>query len=143
MKWGWTPLILSPWRAFHLQGSQVLFHTAPQFPNGIFHTLNILHALSRSEHQRLVDPGSGVTMATAAERIWMFLGWDFAAGCVGQRGLLFSHQCPCGHHAVRGDGLPQPRTTLMQTSVSELLTSFPSSLGEEEGVLPMLCHMWK
>lgn len=94
MKWCWTTLTLSPWRAFHLQGSQVLFHTTPQLPNGIFHTLNILHALSRSEHQRLVDPGSGVTMATAAERIWMFLGWDFAAGHVGQSGAALLTSVP-------------------------------------------------
>lgn len=72
----------------------MLFHTAPQLPNGVFHTLNILHASSRSEHQRLVDPGSGVTMATAAERIWMFLGWDFAAGCVGQSGAALLTSVP-------------------------------------------------
>lgn len=86
--------MLSPWRAFRLQGSQVLFHAAPQLPNGIFHTLNILHALSRSEHQRLVYPGSGVTMATAAERIWMFLGRDFAAGCVEQSGAALLTSVP-------------------------------------------------
>lgn len=62
---------------------------------------------------------------------------------LGRVGLLFSHQCHCGHRAVGGDALAQPRSTVVQTSVSELLTSTPSGLGEEEGVLPMLCHMWK
>lgn len=144
MKWCWTALILSPWRAFHLQGSQVLFHAAPQLPNGIFHTLNILHALSRSEHQRLVYPGSGVTMATAAERIWMFLGRDFAAGCVEQSGDALLTSVPLWASCSGRRWSAQPRSTVVQTSVSELLTSAPSSLrGEEEGVLPMLCHMWK
>lgn len=55
----------------------MFLHAAPQLLNGI------LHALNRSAHQRLADSFSGVAMAAAAERIWMFLGWDFVAGCVG------------------------------------------------------------
>lgn len=85
----------------------MLFHAAPQRPNGIFHTSNILHALSRSEHQRLVYPGSGVTMATAAERIWIFLGWDFAAGCVGQSGAALLTSVPLwASCSVRGWSIP-------------------------------------
>lgn len=55
----------------------MLLHAAPQLLNGT------LHALNRSAHQRLAYPLSGVAMAAAAERIWMFLGWDYVAGCVG------------------------------------------------------------
>lgn len=55
----------------------MLLQAAPQLPN------SILHALNRSAHQRLVVPLSGVAMAAAAERIWMFLGWDCVTGCVG------------------------------------------------------------
>lgn len=55
------------------------FHTAPHLPNGI------LHALNRSAHQRLADPLSGVAMAAAAERIWMFLGQIALLGALGQK----------------------------------------------------------
>lgn len=58
-------------------GSQVLLQAAPQLLHGI------LHGLNRSAHQRLADPLPGVAMAAAAERIWMFLGWDCVAGCAG------------------------------------------------------------
>lgn len=62
-------------------------------------------------------------------------------GVLSRVGLLFSHQCHCGHYALEGDGLPQPRSTVVQTSVSELLASAPSSLREEEGVLPIPSHV--
>lgn len=72
-------------------------HTAPQLLNCI------LHALNRSAHQRLVEPLSGVSMAAAAERIWMFMGWDGAVGCTGAEGTADHSRHP--HRSAQCKGL--------------------------------------